>query len=47
MVRAGDKRQIEITFYINTYLISQLGLTFAKTKMKHSVVSSNSLCALQ
>lgn len=47
MLRAGDKRQIETTFYKNTYLISQLGLTFAKTKMKNCVVSSNSLCALQ
>ena len=35
MLRAGDKRQIETTFYKNTYLISQLGLTFAKTKMKN------------
>ena len=34
MLRAGDKRQIEITFFKNTYLISQLGLTFAKTKWK-------------
>ena len=47
MLRAGDKRQIETTFYKNTYLISQLGLTFAKAKMKNCVVSSNSLCALQ
>ena len=47
MLRAGDKRQIEITFYKSTYLISQLGLTFAKTKMKNCVVSSNSLCARQ
>ena len=47
MLRAGNKREIEITFYQNTYLISQLGLTFAKTKMKNCVVFSNSLCVRQ
>ena len=47
MLRAGDKQEIEITFYQNTYLISQLGLIFARTNVKNCVVSSNPLCARQ